>query len=45
MECGLSAIEFLPDPSNDEVREGQLLAQAFGLPLAVIVQLVLQIVL
>jgi len=44
MECGLtllSAIEFLPDLNVDEVREGQLLALTFGLPLAVIVQVAL----
>jgi hypothetical protein len=41
----LIAIAFLPDLSVDEVREGQLLALTFGLPLAAIVQLVLRIAL
>jgi hypothetical protein len=44
MECGLNllhAIEFHPDLNADEVREGQLLALTFGLPFAVIAQLVL----
>ncbi|MBR1130834.1 hypothetical protein [Bradyrhizobium iriomotense] len=43
MEYGLLAIEFFPDLSVDEIREGQLLALTFGLPFAVIVQLVLWI--
>jgi hypothetical protein len=44
MECGLTlllAAELLPDLNADEVREGQLLALAFGLPFAVIALLVL----
>lgn len=44
MECGLTlllAIESVPNLSVDEVREGQLLALTFGLPVAVMVQLVL----
>jgi len=45
MECGLFAIEFFPDASVDEIREGQLLALAVGLPFAAIVQLVLWIAL
>jgi hypothetical protein len=45
MECGLIAIEFLPGMNVDEIREGQLLVLMFGLPLAVIVQLVLLIAL
>ncbi len=45
MECGLIAIEFIPDLNVDEIREGQLLALTFGLPLAAIIQLVLLIAL
>jgi len=44
MECGLTlllATELFPDLNVDEVREGQLLALAFGLPCAVVGQLVL----
>jgi hypothetical protein len=45
MECGLLVSEFLPDLNVDEVREGQLLALTYGLPLAVIAQFVLWIAL
>lgn len=44
MECGLTvllAAELLPDLYADEVREGQLLALTFGLPCAVVLQVVL----
>jgi hypothetical protein len=44
MECGLNlllAVEFHPGRNADEVRQGQLLALTFGLPFAVIAQLVL----
>jgi hypothetical protein len=44
MECGLNlllTIEFHPDLNADDVREGQLLALMFGLPFAVLAQLVL----
>lgn len=45
MECGLIAIEFIPDLNVAEIRMGQLLVLLFGLPLALIVQLVLLITL
>jgi hypothetical protein len=48
MECALTllpAIELLHDVTLDDVREGQLLALAFGLPLAVVMQFVLWLLL
>jgi len=44
MECGLTLLHatvLFPDLNADEVREGQLLALTFGLPFAVIAQLIL----